>query len=325
MEEKKKNSGLFTIVLGAVLLVSIYIIVNKFIGSPVSTESKFTDVKSNNNPLRKKPDSILELGIDSPVKAIDSSKSTIKTVASEKLPSLDDVDAEMQKTINRVEKSLDRAYQLQPNNPNRIKLLQQTELIIDSAILAFENPFLNVMKGDLKMLQGENVKAVEAYESALLVLGSIASIERNHAGACYNAAIDLIRQNDTDRAIVLLEQFYNYDNTDENGRALLVDWYKKRAVGLLRNSENSEGLELAQKALALSPNDHVAHFNAGIALFRLLDYNKAIRKFKKCIELNPSDKFSKNYLYAIYMQKGDTANAALYETDATLVKIPVKQ
>ena len=60
------------------------------------------------------------------------------------------------------------------------------------------------MIGDLKLLTGEHVKAVEAYESALLVLGSIESIERTQAGAWYNAAIDLSRQHDTDSAILIL-------------------------------------------------------------------------------------------------------------------------
>ncbi|MGB0430263.1 MAG: tetratricopeptide repeat protein, partial [Bacteroidia bacterium] len=259
------------------------------------------------------------------IRDLETDSTVVDTIITqEKMASYNNLDAQIQMVIDRVDAALDKAYSYKPKNPDRALLLKKTEELIDSAQQVFENPFLFASMGDLKMLQGKNVEAVAQYEQALNKLGNIETIRRNHAGACYNGALELINKNDTDRAITFMEGFYKYAPNDENGEAILLDWYKKRAVGLMRKLQYRKGLTLCKKALAIAPNDHIANFNAGIANFRLNNYDKAIIKFEKCLKINPLDNYSKNYLYIIYTQLGEPDMAKKYETEVINVTVPVK-
>jgi tetratricopeptide (TPR) repeat protein len=321
---QSKNNILAGLGLAAALALAVYIIYSKF-AEPETESSEYAYL---NKPKSTATGESPKPNIDSSSFFESTSEDTNGMVQAERLvaedlASFDDLDAEMQAIFNRVDNMLDRAHRIKTGLKKRDVLLAETEKLIDSALVAYENPFFNVSKGDLKMLQGQNVDAVQQYEVAMLKLGNLESIRRNHAGACYNAAIEMINANDTDQAIKLMETFHAFAPEDENGQAILVDWYKKRSVGLLRAGKNQQGLALCQKALAINAFEHVAHFNAGIAHFRLKNYDKAIKRFESCLEINPNDDFSKNYLYTIYMNQGNVNKAKEYEVDAINVELPV--
>ncbi|MFY0673873.1 MAG: tetratricopeptide repeat protein [Bacteroidia bacterium] len=321
---QSKNNLLAGAGLAIALAMAVYFIFSKF-SKPESQTSEYSYLKSNSetNSLEKE-----NIANDSPEffknQPVDSNILIEATnIKGEDLASFEDIDAEMQIIFNRIDKRLDKAHRIKTGLKKRDILLSETETLIDSALLVYNNPFFNVSLGDLKMLQGKNTDAVKQYEVAMLKLGNLESIRRNHAGACYNAAIEMINANDTDQAIKLMETFHAFAPNDENGQAILVDWYTKRSVGLLRVGKNQQGLALCQKAIAINAFEHAPHFNAGIAHFRMRNYDKAIKQFESCLELNANDQYSKNYLYTIYMNQGNVNKAKEYETEAINVELPV--
>lgn len=326
MEHKTKNSPLVVGAIVAVLALVIYVLANKFFGTSltktinndkIETKTALTDFDSLgilDTSTRNKV-SLSELPV---------LRKTDKRNELERLPSFNNIEKPMRLAIKRIEKNLDLAYTYKPEDATRIALLISTEKMIDSILAKGDNAFLHASKGDLYMLMGLNQKATIEYGLALQTLGNISAIEQNYAGACYNVAVERMNENDTDLAIAYMERFYNIVPEDENGTALLLSWYKKRAVGLLRKNENALGLAILKKALLIAPNDHIVHFNTAIAYYRLLKLDKAIEHFKTCLTLNANDNYSKNYLFTIYSQRGDLLNAAKYQTEATDITIPIK-
>ena len=218
---QSKNNLLAGIGLGAALVVAVYLIYSKF----SAPETQTSEYSYSNHITEAKNQENDETEFDSSSFFENTTTDSNDLVEADRLKaqglaSFDDLDAEIQTVFNRVDNMLDQAHRIKTGLKKRDVLLAETETLIDSALMAYENPFFKVSKGDLKMLQGKNGDAVKQYEVAMLKLGNLESIRKNHAGACYNAAIEMINANDTDQAIRLMETFSAFAPNDENGKAI---------------------------------------------------------------------------------------------------------
>ena len=311
MSKSTKNNLVFILLLVGAAAIGIYVLVKP---SPPQEES------FDSSPIA---------GINDPIPARNTEpsepRSTPEGVPSDTtpqvpLPSINDLDEGMQKVIAKVDAGLNLAFNLQLNDPKREKLLKDVVALIDSALTNEKNAFLLASLGTAYLLQGKNLKSIEAYDKSLEDLAPIEEIVKNRASAAYNASIQFIRKNDSDNAIMYLNQFYDVIPYDKNAKALLLKWEKERGVGKMRAGDFKGGKQLFQQALAKDSTDHSALFNLGISYYKLLDFDMAIKTFESCIAMKNNDDFSRNYLYTIYRQKGDLETAKKYETEPIKVR-----
>lgn len=237
------------------------------------------------------------------------------------MPSMQELETSVQLTIKRIDANLDKAFNLQ-YGPKRGKLLKETKKSLDSMLAMGDNPFYHISYGDLEMLRGSYKESERHYSIALKVLTKLDGLKRNHAQACFNASLASVKENDTDAAIAYLEKFRAFEDADEEANQLLYSWYKARSIGLMWEGKTRLGRKLLQKALAMNEYDNAVQFNMGIAQYRLLEYDKAIKHFEYCLELDKNHVPSKDYLYTIYRIKGDTATANKYRTQAQDIVLP---
>lgn len=310
----KKNNPVIAVILVAALLGAAYLIFAEVTKEEVQSEGlSYTGgtSPSEGNTVQASPtDSLIQ---EQGTQGGNSSPG--------RLPSMQDLETSVQLSINRIDGNLDRAFQLE-YGPKRKKLLEVTEKSLDSLLAMDDNPFYHISTGDLKMLQGNYYESERHYSIALETLSNIDGLKRNHAGACFNASLAARNENDTDAAIGYLEKFRAYEPNDEEANQLLYSWYKQRAIGLMRKGKTKNGKKLLEKALAMNEFDNVVHFNLGIAQYRLLEYDKAIKHFERCLEFDKNDANSKDYLYTIYRIRGDTAMARKYQNEGVDVALP---
>ncbi|MBI1183195.1 hypothetical protein GC194_02905 [bacterium] len=318
MTEQKKNSPAYLVLMIAILVLATYVIIKKLIGSPKATPVQ-TEIEKSEKEADEKDSTAFFSHSEEEIPA-----EQLDEMPVEKLPKYEDIDETTRKLFERIMGKLDKAYALPENNAQRKKILNAVKNTIDSAKAIEDNPFLSVNEGDMYMLMFAYESAAEAYLDALQRMGKIPNVVHNYANACYNSALARMKNHDTDNAIVYLEKFSKIAPGDTNGSSLLFEWYKKRAVGLLRKQENPKGMELLKKANNIKPDNYVILFNMGIAQYRMLKTDEAIALFKKCIAMKPDKSdYAKNYLFTIYMQKGDRVNAEKYRTEATDITIPI--
>jgi len=309
----KKNNPVIAVILVAALLGAVYLIFAEVTKEePQSEGLNYTGSTTSGG----------NIGQASPTDSLLAEDETQNGNSSPgRLPSMQDLPTSVQLSINRIDGNLDRAFQLD-YGPKRKKLLEVTEKSLDSLLAMDDNPFYHISTGDLKMLQGDYYESERHYSIALKTLSNIDGLKRNHAGACFNASLAARNENDTDAAIGYLEKFRGYEPDDEEANQLLYSWYKQRAIGLMRKGKTKNGKALLEKALAMNEFDNVIHFNLGIAQYRLLEYDKAIKHFERCLEFDKNDANSKDYLYTIYRIRGDTAMARKYQNEGVDVALP---
>jgi len=311
----KKNNLSTTIILILALAGAVYIIVSKFIVSEPEQNStnQVSQVVGNANEESNSNGNSTQNLLDTTAAEVE---------AENPLPSIDNLELTTQLAIKRIDANLSKAYKRNLGDKKRERLLAITEKTLDSLLDLGDNPFYHLSMGDLKILKGEYFDSERHYSKALEVLSDNDALRRNHAQACFNAAILARQQGDTVMAIGYLEKFREFSTNDDQANQLIVDCYTQSAVGLMWKGKNKKAKEMLEKAESIAPENNAVHFNLGIAYSRFNEYDKAIRHFKKCVELNPEDKNSKHYLYTIYKTRGDTINANKYKTEGVTILAP---
>ncbi len=102
----------------------------------------------------------------------------------------------------------------------------------------------------------------------------------------YEQAAKLLANGDTQKAIDMLRQIISEKPDHTNARVSL-------AIALMQAQDNAtidspltiEALEQLDKAATLSPKDPVPHFNKGVLLRDLKEFDKAITSFEKALEI----------------------------------------
>jgi len=74
-------------------------------------------------------------------------------------------------------------------------------------------------------------------------------------------------------------------------------------------SEPMKGIMLLREVVSKDPNHEMAQYNLGMLSVRSGQFDKAVERFKKVLEINPKRTQLYYYLGQIYLQKGDTLNA----------------
>ncbi len=76
------------------------------------------------------------------------------------------------------------------------------------------------------------------------------------------------------------------------------------SVTLLRNNNNQEAVDKLEQAVKLGPKLYQAHYNLGIALGKVNQFDRAIEEFKQAIDLNPNFSSAFLCLGGVYQSSG---------------------
>jgi len=102
----------------------------------------------------------------------------------------------------------------------------------------------------------------------------------------YEQAAKLLANGDTQKAIDMLRQIISEKPDHTNARvSLAIALMQAQDKATIDSPLTIEALEQLDKAASLSPKDPVPHFNKGVLLRDLKEFDKAITSFEKALEI----------------------------------------
>jgi serine/threonine protein kinase/tetratricopeptide (TPR) repeat protein len=127
------------------------------------------------------------------------------------------------------------------------------------------------------------------------------------------AGYALMIENDKNRGVKILQDFVQRYPREKYGHIMLAQIH-------YMSGYYQQTVEVAQKALALDPEQGEAHMMAGYASVRLKDYDKAVFHLEKYIALNPDDPNPQDSLGDAYFLMGRPDDALARYAKAVAIK-----
>ncbi len=122
----------------------------------------------------------------------------------------------------------------------------------------------------------EHLKAAEEIDPKLVTPKTLALV----GDACLEVG-------ERDKAIELLERAVDKEPDLETAQAKLAEAYYDKAIDLFGLKEHAEGVEYAEKALKIDPQNPLFHMKLGMGHMYLKDYREAAEHLEKVVELVP--------------------------------------
>lgn len=200
----------------------------------------------------------------------------------------------------RLKSSLAQIVIRQQRLPEGIELLKQ------AIVLRPEDKSLHRQLADVLNAAGE----VEAAKSELKLAGVIGA----------NESESVVQQGDTyflHRDFPSAIRCYKLESEKHPAPEI----FQKLGDAYLAVGNDDDALKCYQKSLAISPDDAVVHYSAGVMLERKGEIDKAISEYDRCISLDKNNGDAHRRLAEIYLLKGDLQKA-IYEYKLIIEKAP---
>lgn len=186
-----------------------------------------------------------------------------------------------------------------------------TETLRRAVEVAPENAGAHNLLGLARLRAGDASGAVPYFERAL-------ALEPTLANAIYNLALALRDLGRMERSRATMDRFAvlnEQQETDEiaENRSTEVAIVNGRGLYYYRRGESERAREIFERALELSPEDGLVHFNLGLAHAALDNHVQAAAAFERAIEINPTRPDAYAALAIEYRALGREEDAARME------------
>jgi tetratricopeptide (TPR) repeat protein len=146
--------------------------------------------------------------------------------------------------------------------------------------------------------QGEQFNEAAKFEDAIAEFEKAIVIDARKADAYINLGYALHMSMQTDRALEVFEQAYEYAPDNEVLIENLVSVYETKAGNLAATGDYQNALVYFEKIARVAPDTPDLNYNMALMNYQLKDYREALKYYRKQLELDEEDE---DVLYRIFL------------------------